>query len=191
MKRKALRSIACLMLIGMVWSCSNESDTVMSDSKETSLRDSFQKSGGVWDGVIAEENNGQIIITADEDALIAGLNNALERQNPDDPAKVTSLTIIRIIATNDPADAAYFLIGDGRSASGSRISAGVPLSPGGGSGNTKFLASGGFVSAGEPKPVSCWGCGTGCFLEYYNVDGHRVPYCNSAGCGPICTKIED
>jgi len=189
MKKKILKSIACLLLMGMAWSCSNESDTIMSDSNENGIRDGFhEKSASVWDGPIAQETgNGQFTIVADMAALRSAFESILLRQGGQ-PVKVETIVVQRKTATNNPGDRLVFVIGGGRTLGGNSVSSGVMLTPSFGG---MYISSGPGGVGGDPKSVSCWGCATGCFLEYYDIDGHKVPYCNSAGCGPLCDKKED
>jgi len=191
MKKKILKSIACLLLMGMAWSCSNESDTIMSDSNENGTRDGFhEKSASVWNGPIAQETtSGQFTIVADMAALRAEFESKLLDQGGE-PVKIETIIVQRKTATNNPNDRLVFLIGGGRAATTNKsVSSGIILSAA--SGGMYFSSGPGGGVGGDPKSVSCWGCATGCFLEYYDIDGHKVPYCNSAGCGPLCDKKED
>ncbi|MDV6168914.1 hypothetical protein R1T16_10790 [Flavobacterium sp. DG1-102-2] len=188
MKRKILQSTICFLLIGMAWSCSNDSDVVMSDAGSRDIR---QKNKNVWEGQIAEEVDGQLILTADRDELIEAFQSILLRQSDGENVEINQITLVRKFASNNSQDSAVFLIGGGRSPGGSTVSSGVILVAGGTGSGKMFFSPGPINAEGDPTSVSCWGCGTGCFLEYYNIDGHKVPYCNSAGCGPLCDRIFD
>jgi len=149
----------------------------------------FMKKVVVYGPIAQEIGNGQFTIVADMGALKSAFESLLLRQGGQ-PVKVETIIVQRKIAKNNPNDRLVFIIGGGRTAVGNKnVSSGVILSVGAGG---MFFSSGpGGGVGGDPKSVSCWGCATGCFLEYYDIDGHKVPYCDSAGCGPLCDKKED
>lgn len=184
MKKIILKSIGCLLLLSMTWGCSNENDTIMSDQEQNRLSDGFQlKDGSVWDGQIGEDRAGVPTITANIQEIKDGFEEILISRG--NPVKIETVQIIKKNATNDPSDFNFFLIGGGRGTDNTSTSIGKPLTV---SGGKYFISSGAGINGDPEETVSCRGCGTGCFIEYYKVDGHLVPYCDSAGCGPICSR---
>ena len=185
MKRIILKSLTCLFLLGFAWSCSTDSDvTIDQPSEKNTSTGVQQKDESAWEGIIGyDRGNGVYEITADEEALIADLETILAAE--ENPVKLTTLSIQRRIATNNPGGEAFFLIGGTGNIGSATTSIARQLT----------MANTGFSMARDLenqllKSVSCRGCGTGCFLEYYEIDGHFVPYCDSAGCGSDCTKSE-
>lgn len=186
MKRIILKSLTCLFLLGFAWSCSTDSDvTIDQPSEKNASTGVQQKDESAWEGIIGyDRGNGVYEITADEEALIADLEAILVSE--ENPVKLTTLTIQRKIATNNPNSEAYFIIGGTGNIGSATTSIGRQLTRMG----NGFTATPSTTGGGIAKSVSCRGCGTGCFLEYYEIDGHFVPYCDSAGCGSDCTKSE-
>jgi len=184
MKKNVLKSLACLMLICMAWSCSSESETVMSN-QETTARDFREKSGeSIWDGEIGiVDEDGNFVITANQAVLYNEFAGMLEQKG--NFTKLSSLNIQSRIADNDPSETGYFLIASGVDEDNMATSIGVMLTNMSG-----FFYLGTPSPEGDPLDVSCRGCGMGCFLKFYIIGKARVPYCDSAGCGPICEKQE-
>ena len=181
MKKFILKSAACLFLLGLAWSCSSENDVIID---QTSGKDFQQKNGSIWEGVIGIERDGEYIITADRNALLADLENTLEQDGH--PVKLVSINIERKFAANDPGDMTYFLIAGTGEIGSESTSIGKLLVKNGNGFSIRPSFDGGSSDIG--KTYGCRGCGTGCFLEYYIVDGHYVPYCDRAGCGSDCVK---
>lgn len=183
MKKFIFKSLACICLLSLAFSCSTDNDVEM--QPENSRAEGFNaKNGSIWDAQIAIENpDGSYTFTVDERALIAEFQNILVQEG--NTTKLQTISIQTRRATNMPSDFSSMLIASGSFQDGSSST----------SIGTILVNSGGKYYIGAPggkprKSVSCTGCPTGCFLEYYNIDGHKVPYCDSAGCGPICEKSE-
>ncbi len=169
MKKRILRNVICLLLLGAAWGCSNESDTVMSNQQDSRLSsDNFNlKDRSVWDGQIGEDRAGTPYITADIEAIKDGFEEMLIGQG--NPVQIETVQIVKKIATNDPTDFAFFLIGGGQGTDGTSTSIGLLLTKSAG----KYFISPGIINGDDPKAtVSCRGCATGCFIEYYKVEGH-------------------
>lgn len=186
MKKNVLKSLMLLLLISMAYSC-EESDTVMSDEK-TAVRGFREKDANVWDGELGmEDSDGNFVITANEADLYDAFTAKLA--NKGIKATLSNLSIQSRVADNDPSDVAYFLIASGTDLYDSTIfnSIGVVLTKTSGF----FYLGNPAPSGGDPADVGCRGCPSGCFLKYYIIGKARVPYCDSAGCGPICDKTGD
>lgn len=180
MKKIIYKSLACICLLSLAFSCTTDNDADMQEDRSVTFN---EKSGGtVWDKALAQDNgDGTVTFLVDEREIKAELEALLAEQQT--PLKIVSLTIEEKFATNNPTAKGYMLIGGTGASSG--ISIGMPVVSRGGT-----FFSPGPVNGGPRKAVSCRGCGSGCFLEYYDIDGHFVPYCDSAGCGPYCDKME-
>lgn len=182
MRKNVLKGLMFLLLVGMAYSC-EESETVMSDEK-TTARDFHEKQSSIWDGQLGMvDDEGNFIITANEASLYNEFANMLNKKGI--TTEMTTMSIQSRVADNDPTDTAYFLIASGLDNQGVSQSIGVML-----------LKTSGFFylgrpSTGDPLDVGCRGCPSGCFLKYYIIGKARVPYCDSAGCGPICDRTGD
>jgi hypothetical protein len=177
MKKILLKSIACLSLLILIGSCSNDENTAV-DLNESASKSVTQKKASYWDGVLGvDRGSGVYQITVDPALIIADFENILQTQGT--PASLNSLNIVRKVAANNSLDSGYMMIGS--SSSGTSI--GVMLQQ---NGNSFYLDPG----TGGQKTTTCRGCATGCNLEYYNIDGKKIPYCNENGCIYDCTKIE-
>lgn len=183
MKKNVLKALACLMLMCTAWSCNSESETVMSNPDSVSKEFTTKDKPSVWEGEIGVADD-KLSITANRSNLIYEFERLLLKKG--DSTRLTAVSIQERIAVNDSLDTAYFLIATGYDEDADMaVSSGVVLTNTGG----KFYL-GTPISDGDPLDVSCRGCGSGCFLKYYVIGKDRVPYCDSAGCGPICDKIE-
>lgn len=183
MKKNILKSAVCFLLLGLAFSCSTDNDVVIEQPSEKNLDGFQQKDASVWNGTIGIERNGAYEVTANPAPILAEFEAILAEEG--NPVKLTHLTIQKRIATNDPSSEAYFLIGGTPNIGSGTTSIAKRVTK---SGYTFTISPG--VGGGPGKSVSCRGCGTGCFLEYYQIDGHYVAYCDSAGCGSDCTKSE-
>lgn len=179
MKKNILKSILCVFLVGLIWSCTNENDVQM-QSGEAQL-----KSGSVWDREIGIDlGNGVYQITASTDELIKELERLAVMDGY--PVEINTLDIVKLDLVNDPDNSVVVLMaGTGNMGMGSST-IGIEL---GSQEGGLFIAH---PTAGPsgPQRIMCRGCGMGCFLEYYNIDGIHVPYCAPAGCGADCEKIK-
>jgi hypothetical protein len=181
MKKNIFKSLTCILLLTLAWSCSTENDVQMQPSdSQIQLKD-----GGLLDGVIGEDlGNGVYRITVDETQLLEEIERiSVEDGNP--PAKFQFVEIAKRTAANNPqVEGIVLLAGTGHSSESDAITISFnlettpfglalvnPAAPGGGGSRT-----------------SCRGCGTGCFLDYYEIDGHFLAYCDAAGCGWNCTR---
>ncbi len=178
MKKNVLKSLACVLLLGLAWSCSDESDvTTQLTEKEIQA-----KNASVLDGIIAAERNGNYEIIVDEQKLIAELETILEEETGE-PVELSTVSIQQKTATNDPANSSYFLIGSTVDLGDDSVSFGARLDA---SADGLY-----FSSSSRGKFLGCKGCGTGCFIEYYFYEGKYIPYCDSAGCGRRCARYYD
>jgi len=183
MKKNLLKALACLMLMCTVWSCNSESETVMSNADNNAREFTAKDRQGIWEGEIGVADE-KLTITANRASLLYEFERLLAKKG--ETVRLTSISIQQRVAVNDSLHTAYFLIANGfDNNAGMAVSSGVVLNNMGG----KFYL-GSPISDGDPLDVSCRGCGSGCFLKYYVIGKDRVPYCDSAGCGPICDKIE-
>jgi len=184
MKKNVLKSLACFMLLCMAWSCNDEGETTMSNP-EAQARDFREKSENVWEGELgAEQEDGELVITASRSDLYEEFGRLLAKKG--NMTKLSSLDIQIREADNDPSDNAYFLIASGTDLqTGMTTSIGVMLNK-----TSGFFYLGHPLTDGDPLDVTCRGCPSGCFLKYYVIGKARVPYCDSAGCGPDCDKQE-
>lgn len=178
MKSIIIKSLSCLLLLVTLWSCS--SDSALQEEVNAASRENFtKKNGAIWKGVIGEDRNGVYVITADPNALKSYLEDLLRKDGQN--VVLDTLTIEKKIATNNPGDSAYMLIGSRGSGSMS-VSIGVMLT----------LNRYNFSMSTEPRTsTSCRGCAEGCNLSYYTINGKKVPYCNENGCSSFnCEKSE-
>jgi hypothetical protein len=176
MKRNILKSIACLCLVGLVWSCSTENDVQMQSSNSQFQ----QKDGSLLEGVIGvDHGNGIYEITVDEDELLTELDRLWAVDG--DPVKFETVSIVKKTAVNNPSYTTFILLA-GTGVGETTMSMGIDL---GQIGNSFQLQN---PSGGGGTITSCRGCGTGCFLEYYEIDGHHLAYCDPYGCGSNCEK---
>lgn len=175
MKNIILKSFACLLLLSLTWSCSDEGD-VSTQPVEKQVQ---TKNGSLLDGIIATLRDGKYEIIVDEQQLIEELETVLEEETGE-PIELSSVSIQQKTATNDPTNSSYFLIGNTVDLGDDTVSFGGRLD----------ASSGGlfFSSSSRGKFLGCKGCGTGCFIEYYFYEGKYFPYCDSAGCGRRCAR---
>ena len=180
MKKITLKIVACLLFIAFLGACSNEDNNIIEDTATGHAFATAARSS-LWDGIIGTSNgNSTYIITADRSAILADFEDVLRTEGT--ATSLQSLQIIKKVATNDPTDSAFMLIGTDNIG----ISIGVMLSLD----NGKFYLANPSPGAGAASSVSCRGCTTGCNLEYVKMSGKKVPYCNENGCGEFCTKSE-
>lgn len=183
MKSIITKSCSCFLLLLTIWACS--SDPVLQEEVNSSSRENFiQKSGGVWNGIVGQEINGQYVVTADQGALKVYLQNILKREGIS--VSLQTIQIEKKIADNNPLDTAFMLIGSTSGIGNRDTSIGIMLTQG---------SSGFFISptlnGGPQTSTSCRGCTSGCNLSYYTINGKKVPYCNENGCSIYnCEKSE-
>jgi len=174
MTKNILKLSAFLLLAAFFTSCSGEDTTIQNDAPHSSARSSY------WNGVIGVDGGGnRYQITANPALLIADFEQQLAAEG--DTVQLQSLAIVKKKATNDSTDEAYMLI----ATDNATTSIGVMLER---TAEATFKLS--LSSDAGTKSVSCRGCATGCNLEYLNMPGGKVPYCNVNGCGEFCTKRE-
>lgn len=183
MKKNILKVLICICLVGFVWSCNTENDVQMQPDNSSAQ----QKSSSVWDGDLGVQlEDGTYSITAD----INELTNEVERLSAldGDVVKITSVEILKVKAVNDLSlEGVVLFAGTGNVGSGSKTMA-FQLTQDIAGGVSLLDPFNGENTSG-PKRISCRGCGHGCFIEYYKIDGHLVGYCLPAGCGVDCEKI--
>lgn len=178
MKKNLLKALSALFAIGMIISCSSdaENDNVNTPSSASSA--STARGGSVWSEVIGKDwGNGQYVITADENAILADLQVIIRKEGH--LAELRSLEIVQKTATNDPADVGYMLIGSDNQ--GTSIGVWMELQ------NDSFTL---IRQPGLSTSTTCTGCATGCNLQYLTIDGKKVAYCNENGCIYDCEKSE-
>ena len=184
MKKNILKALACVLLVGLVWSCSTENDVKM--QPDNSLTQ--QKSSSIWEEELGIQlEDGTYKITADIKELTAEIErlSALEG----DVVQITTLEIKKVTAVNDSTlEGLVLFAGTGINTGTASKTMGFQLTQnvfGGVSIYDPFGEGGG----SGPARISCRGCGHGCFLEYYKIDGHLVGYCFPGVCGVDCEKI--
>lgn len=187
MKKIFLKSLACLLFLATMTSCSTDNTTQEVSNKSTT-NSINKKNGSIWEGVIGVEENGKYLITADKKALMSYLEYLMDQEGDD--VTLDDINIVKQTATNDPNDTAYLLIASGRSGGGGipeAVSVGMILR-----GQNVFYLDGNIDSGGDPITVtSCRGCSYGCNLRYYTIGKHQVPYCDENGCSRYnCVKRE-
>lgn len=186
MKRTVLNSIASLLFIAAVTACSSESavDLTNDTTDVTTQEPDRQNRSAAWDGIIGIDRGNDVYeITADKHELLADLQATYREEGG--TGELETLEIVKKTALNDAYDNGYLLIsGDGKG-----VAIGVMLVREESTGVLKpdytFTSPGGGPSF---KGVSCWGCATGCNLEYLLIDGKKVPICNENGCVADCTR---
>lgn len=181
MKKNIFKSLACILLLTLAWSCSTENDVQMQPS-DSQIQ---LKGGSLLDGIIGEDlGNGVYRITVNEADLLEEIERlSVEDGNP--LAKFQFVEIAKRTAVNNPAVEGFVLLaGTGHSAGSDAITMSFNLvtSPFG------FGLESPSTGAGGGSRTSCRGCGSGCFLEYYEIDGHFLAYCDAASCGWNCTR---
>jgi hypothetical protein len=177
MKKILLQLSAFILIATSLTSCSGD-DTVIQEEQNTH---SFAR-GSYWDGTLGlDMGYGNYQITADPALLLADLEEQLRIGG--DTVTLQRVRIVKKIATNDANDSAYMLTASDNIST----TIGIMLSK---SVDGKFQLQRDPEGIEDPKTVSCRGCNTGCNLEYLNMPGGKLPYCNENGCGPLCTKIE-
>jgi hypothetical protein len=177
MRKKIFKTIACLCLVGLVWSCTTENDVQMS-SENGQVQ---QKSGSVLEGVIGvDRSNGVYEITVDESELLT----EIDRLSAEDgnPVKFETVAIVKKTAVNNPSYQTFILLAGTGDIGTATTSIGIDLVDIGGGFHLQN------PSAGGGSTTSCRGCASGCFLEYYEIDGHHLAYCDPYGCGANCEK---
>lgn len=180
MKKIILAVMALSMLFTV--SCSEESATDFNGTTETNSGDlsKLASRSTEWNGVIAVEVNGVYKIVADEAALIADFESTLKREG--NSTKIVDISIVKLVSSNTPGDSGLMLVGS----DGVRSSIGVWLTRSASQGGSTEL----ILDSGFTKSTSCTGCAQGCNLDYLNIDGKKVAYCNENGCDYDCTKGE-
>ena len=179
--KKLFLSLVALSLFAV--GCSEDSATDFNGPATDETSEDFNPlaaRGSVWDGEIGIEEDGVYKITADEAALKADFTATLKREGND--TTIETLTIIELESSNTPGDKGIMLVGS----DGKRTSIGVWL-------NKKPTQSGSqqlTLDMDFSKSTSCTGCAQGCNLDYLNIDGRKVAYCNENGCDYDCTKGE-
>jgi hypothetical protein len=177
MKKHILKLSVFFLFAALLTSC-NAEDTVLEDATVHSA-----KRGGFWDGIIGVDNGGgNYQITADASLLLASLEEQLLEDG--DTVSLQTIDIQKRTAANDANDTGYLLIAGDKAGT----SIGVMLTLGANS-TFKVAANPGVVGFEDPKSISCRGCESGCNLEYFNMPGGKVPYCNTNGCGDYCTEV--
>lgn len=189
MKKIILKSLTCILVLGMAWSCSTENDVQIDSSAvngSTHLKD-----GSVMNGVIGVDlGNGVYQIIVDRSELLAEIARISAEDG--NPVIFETVDIVKKVAVNNPSLEGFVLLaGTGTketssattmaftlTMNGANFSIGDPFGTGNGSGGPII------------EKVSCRGCGTGCFLEFYEIDGHFMGYCDTAGCGAFCQRIK-
>jgi len=179
MKKTTLQIAACLLFIIFIGSCSNDDTSIVSD---TATEDDFTTAARstLWDGIIGTDNGAGVYqITADQTAIKADFEDVLKSEGTS--TTLQTLQIVKKVATNDPADSGFMLIGGDNAG----ISIGVMLEEK--VGGNLYLEN---PLGGVANSTSCRGCTTGCNLEYIKLSGRKVAYCNENGCGEFCEKTE-
>lgn len=177
MKRILLKSVACLLFAAAIAACSNESDIDLT-TDTTAVVPERENRASVWGGEIGQDRDGIYEITANKGAILKSLQDNANKEGA--TTSLETLEIVKMTALNDSTDEGYMLIaGDNK-----RMSIGVMLKRGP---SGLFMVDDGFEN---PKSVSCWGCTSGCNLEYLYINGRKVPICNENGCGYDCVKKE-
>lgn len=166
----------CAVSMFFAVGCSSEEDvTNFNETTEQKIIDPLAARGTVWDGEIGVDNNGIYTITADQAAIKADLNSILAKEGYN--TTVQSLSITKLIASNNANDSGFMLIGS----DGVKTSIGLWLKRS----NRQFLIDMSFANS-----TTCTGCAQGCNLSYVTLDGQRVAYCAENGCSYDCTKSE-
>jgi len=174
MKKTILKSLALLLFIAIIGSCSNEENIDSSASKSN-----LAARASVWDGPIGVyKGKNKYQITADTSVIIADFENTLEASG--NKTTLQTLDIVKKAAVNDDTSEAYMLVASDNAGT----SIGVMLLI---KSNNFYFDGGG---SGGGTTTICRGCATGCNLSYLLVDGKKFPYCNENGCGEYCTKSE-
>ena len=176
--KKILFTLACLTLLIFVSCSDNEpaNDSVLYNNDAAfSVKD-----GSVFDGVIGEVRGGSNVVTAAPEPILQEFEAALMSEGYSDD--MSTLTIVRKTATNNPNHYAYFLIASG---SGHTTTASVALLP---PSNGYFFAE--KPSSGSYEKIICRGCAQGCLFSYLTIDGVKIPYCNELACNQYdCREI--
>ena len=176
--KKMLFTLACFTLLVFVVSCSESepaNDSVLYNSNTAfSVKD-----GSVFDGVIGEVRSGANVVTAAPGPILQEFENALMSEGISDD--MTTLTIVKKTATNNPAHQAYFLIASG---TGYTTTASVSLEL-----NSNFFYAE-KPANGDYQKIICRGCAQGCLFSYLTIDGVKIPYCNELACNEYdCREI--
>lgn len=181
MKKNIFKSLTCILLLTLAWSCSTENDVQMQPSNSQIQL----KEGTLLDGVIGQDlGNGVYQITVDQEDLIAEIERlSVSDGNPD--VKFNYIEIAKRTAVNNPqSEGLVLLAGTGHSGGSDAVTISF---------NLQMTTFG--LALENPSPgasggsrTSCRGCGTGCFLDYYEIDGHFLAYCDAASCGWNCTR---
>lgn len=184
MKKNILKVLACICLVGLVWSCSTENDVKMQPDNSSAQ----QKSSSIWEGELGMVlEDGTYRITAD----LTELTNEVERLSAldGDVVKITTLEILKVQAVNDlTLEGVVLFAGTGHNTGAASTTMAFQLTQNI-DGGVSLLDPFNGESGSGPKRIICRGCGHGCFIEYYKIDGHLVGYCLPAGCGVDCEKI--
>ncbi|PZR21648.1 MAG: hypothetical protein DI539_07470 [Flavobacterium psychrophilum] len=178
MKRIMFKGLFSALILGLFWSCSTENDVQMQQGGVN------QKDNDILSGVIAHDlGNGQYQFVVSQADLIKEIERISVAEG--DEAEIQSVQVIDKELVNAPGQYIPVLIAGGVNATGTLVTYGFGLVKAG------TYLSGGGAAIGEDRPprISCTGCGTGCFLEWYKLDDkHSLGYCDSAGCGDYCFK---
>lgn len=177
MKNTLLKSLSCLFILTVSLVACTE-DSTSREFNETQKELQTAARGDYWQGIIGYDmGHGVYQLDVDPQLLMNDLEDILTKEG--NATTLTAIEIVEKTASNDPADTGYMLIAN----DGAGKSIGVMLEKK----NMAFRLS---ENLENPKTISCSGCTDGCFLQYFNIDGKKVPYCNSAGCGYDCRKTE-
>ena len=176
MKKITLICLFSFLLIGIMAACSSEAENedVLLQQQDELVQ--LMRRGTIWDGLIGVDDgaNGYVIV-ADTLSLKADLEDQLRIEG--NPTKLSTIAIVAKNAVNDPADTGYMLIA--ADSAGQSIGVFLRLT------NSRFYLDNEVMTS-----TSCKGCATGCNLEYLNIEGKKVAYCNENGCIYNCTKSE-
>lgn len=162
-----------LAILPMAFTSCSTDETLTTDNpgnQHSALR------AGYWNGVIAIENpNGSFQFNVNPQLLKADLEEQLRIQG--DTTTLETIAVVGKNATNDGTNGYMLISSDNRG-----LSIGVMLAKSA----SNELKLDFRLEDPDPSTISCRGCATGCNLEYLNMPGGKVPYCNSNGCGEFC-----
>ena len=178
--KKSILQFLSLFVCVIFTACTEEPNASVQMNDEAS--DLVAKSSTPWDGIIGIEKDGKFEIVADQNFLKADLEKTLQDQGT--PARLTYLAIEEKIATNNPSDRGYMLIGG--DANGTSI--GVFLEKNFSQPHNSHVFT--IDRSSGLTRTSCRGCAQGCNLQYLTIDGKKIPICNENGCMYNCEKIE-
>lgn len=186
MKKIIFKSLTFIFVLSLVWSCSTENDVQV---QSTVLNGDLKKDKPLTDVEIAEDLGGGVYqLKVNENDLLT----ELERLALEDDGLTVDFDNIQIVnkpIANDASSSIVLILAGGNLPGGNLVTMSFPLIQTSGMGYT--LAHPQATGDGKGRRIACRGCGTGCFIEYYLIDGHYVPTCDPAGCGSNCERMKD